>query len=56
MVKILETLATLPAGAQLRARTDRRPLHLYPQLEARGFTASTEQQSDGSFLTHICRR
>lgn len=56
MVKILETLATLPAGSQLRARTDRRPLHLYPQLEARGFAASTEQQSDGSFLTHICRR
>jgi uncharacterized protein (DUF2249 family) len=55
MVKILETVATLPEGVGLRARTDRRPLHLYPQLEQRGFTASTEEQPDGSFLTHIRR-
>jgi uncharacterized protein (DUF2249 family) len=53
MVKILETLAALPAGAELRARTDRRPLHLYAQLEARGFASSTEEQPDGTFLTHI---
>jgi len=55
MVKILEALAALPAGAGLRARTDRRPLHLYPHLEERGFTAATEEQPDGSFLTHISR-
>ncbi len=56
MVKILETLATLPAQAVLRARTDRRPIHLYAQLEERGFSAQTEEQSDGSFLTVITHR
>src|SRR6266576_1845155 len=29
MVKILEALTTLPEGAAMRARTDRRPMHLY---------------------------
>ncbi|HLP75896.1 MAG TPA: DUF2249 domain-containing protein [Candidatus Paceibacterota bacterium] len=56
MVKILEALAALPDGAELRARTDRRPMHLYPMLEERGFTAETQDQSDGSFLTQIRRR
>jgi uncharacterized protein (DUF2249 family) len=55
MVKILEALVALPAGAELRARTERRPMHLYPHLEERGFTAATEEQPDGSFLTHISR-
>jgi uncharacterized protein (DUF2249 family) len=56
MVKILETLAGLAQGTQLDARTDRRPMHLYPQLEERGYVADTKEQSDGSFLTHIRRR
>jgi uncharacterized protein (DUF2249 family) len=55
MVKILETLAAMPMNAMLRARTDRRPIHLYPQLEQRGFTAQTEEQTDGSYLTCIRR-
>ena len=55
MVKILEALAALPQSAALRARTDRRPIHLYPMLEARGFTGQTEEQADGSFITHIRR-
>jgi uncharacterized protein (DUF2249 family) len=55
MVKILEALATLPQGCALRARTDRRPVHLYPILESRGFSGKSEEQSDGSFLTHITR-
>jgi len=53
LVKILEALATLPAGARLRARTDRRPMHLYAQLEERGFVAETEEQEDGSFVTNV---
>ena len=53
MVKILESLVSLTPGAALEARTDRRPMHLYPQLEQRGYTAETKEQSDGSFLTHI---
>lgn len=55
MVRILEALTTLPVNAALRARTDRRPIHLYPMLEARGFRGDTEEQPDGSFLTHIRR-
>jgi uncharacterized protein (DUF2249 family) len=55
MVKILETLNDLPDGATICARTDRRPMHLYAQLESRGFTGRTEEQNDGSFITHICR-
>ena len=56
MVRILETLTALPANAALRARTDRRPIHLYPLLEARGFAGESEEQSDGSFVTRIRRR
>jgi uncharacterized protein (DUF2249 family) len=55
MVKILEALSALPDGAGLSARTDRRPVHLYPFLESRGFTGETEEQSDGSFITNIRR-
>lgn len=55
MIKILENLAALPPGAILRARTDRRPIHLYAQLEERGFGATTEEQPDGSFVTRIRR-
>ena len=55
MVRILEALAHLANGAQLRARTDRRPVHLLPVLESRGFTGTSEEQQDGSFLTHIRR-
>lgn len=55
MVRILEALTTLPVNAALRARTDRRPVHLYPMLEARGFAGQSEEQADGSFITHIQR-
>jgi uncharacterized protein (DUF2249 family) len=55
LVVILEALANLPAGAELLARTDRRPMHLYAQLVERGFTGQTEEQTDGSFVTHIQR-
>jgi uncharacterized protein (DUF2249 family) len=56
LVKILEVLATLPEGTRLRARTDRRPMHLHPQLEERGFVGESEEQQDGSFVTHVRRR
>ena len=55
MVRILEALAGLPRNAKLHAITDRRPLHLYAQLEDRGFAGHTEEQSNGSFLTCIER-
>ena len=56
LVTILEALTNLPASAQLRAHTDRRPMHLYAQLEERGFTGESEEQNDGSFVTKIRRR
>jgi uncharacterized protein (DUF2249 family) len=55
LVKILESLASLPDTATLQARTDRRPMHLYPQLEERGYRAETKEESDGSFITQIRR-
>lgn len=55
MVKILEALATLPEGAELRACTDRRPMHLYAMLEERGYHGESEEQKDGSYITHIRR-
>jgi uncharacterized protein (DUF2249 family) len=56
LVKILEALATLPEGARLRAHTERRPMHLYAQLEERGFVGETEEQKDGTFVTYVRRR
>ena len=56
LVFILEAVTALSTGAMLRARTDRRPMHLYPQLEERGFTGESQEQTDGSFITHIHHR
>lgn len=56
LVMILEAVSTLGETAELRARTNRRPMHLYPELESRGFSSQTEEQPDGSFITHIRRR
>jgi uncharacterized protein (DUF2249 family) len=55
LVTILEALSDLADGAELHARTDRRPMHLYPALEQRGFQGLTEEQPDGSFVTLIRR-
>ena len=55
MVRILEATATLAPGVTLRARTERRPLHLLAELSARGFTHRSEEAADGSFITHIDR-
>jgi len=56
MVKVLEALATLPEQAEMHARTDLRPIHLYPMLEARGFAGESEEQPDGSYVTYIRHR
>lgn len=55
MVKILEAAATLPPGVALEARTDRCPIHLLDELTSRGFQHRTDEQADGSFVTHIQR-
>jgi uncharacterized protein (DUF2249 family) len=56
LVLILERLADLEPDQALHARTDRKPLHLYCQLESRGFHGVTQELPDGSFLTRIERR
>jgi uncharacterized protein (DUF2249 family) len=56
MMRVLEALEGVPAATKLRARTDRRPMHLYPLLEARGFVGESEEQPDGSFITRIRRK
>lgn len=53
LVIILEALANLPPRTELLALTDRRPLHLYAQLELRGFIGVTRQLPDGSYQTRI---
>lgn len=55
MVRILEALQQLPQGGTLEAHTDRKPIHLLPLLEARGYSARNEVQPDGSCLTIIRR-
>lgn len=55
LVSILEALDDLPESGELRARTSRRPMHLLPALEERGFQGRCEEQSDGSFVTYIRR-
>lgn len=55
LMKTLEASATLPPGAELRVHTRWRPALLYAELEKRGFTGESQEQSDGSFITHIRR-
>ena len=47
MVRVLEALETLEPGQALEVLHDRRPLFLYPQLEARGFLHDTDEPEVG---------
>jgi hypothetical protein len=55
LLKTLEAAAVLPVGNLLRIHTRWRPALLYAELEKRGFTSQSEDQSDGSCITHIRR-
>lgn len=55
MMIILSAAETLAPGEKLRARTDRRPIHLLPELEARGLNHESAEQPDGSWLTTLQR-
>lgn len=55
MTRIIEALDRIPPGGSLRARTDRRPVHLLAQLEQRGFTARCEPMPEGGSVTYIER-
>lgn len=47
MVRVLERLEDLPPGGTLVVLHERRPLFLYPQLDARGFRHETDEPEPG---------
>lgn len=53
MVRILTLLKELAPGERLIVIQDRRPLLLYPQLEARGFRHETEELGPGQIRISI---
>ena len=55
MMRILAAAEALATGVVLCAQTDRRPLHLYPELNARGIQHISEEQPDGSWITRLQR-
>ena len=55
LMKTLEAIATLPDGATLLLHTRWRPALLYAELEKRGFSGESQEQSDGSDFTYIRR-
>ena len=55
IMRILSTLEQVPAGTTFRARTDRQPIHLFPELANRGARHVCESAPDGSWVTTITR-
>ena len=53
MVRVLERIETLGPGDTLEVLLERRPLFLYPQLEARGFTHQTDEPAPGVVRVRI---
>lgn len=55
MVRIFELVDQLLPGQRLVVIHDKRPMFLYPQLEARGFRHETEEVGPGEFRITIWR-
>ena len=55
MVRVLERVATLAGGETLEVLLDRRPVFLYPQLEAQGLTHETDEPAGGAVRVRIRR-
>jgi tRNA 2-thiouridine synthesizing protein A len=55
MVRVLEALDRLAPGAELEVHHDRRPLLLYPQLDARGYAHATDEPEPGLVRIRIRR-
>ena len=55
MVRILETLRSLDPGQTLLVSHTRRPIHLYPKLDALGCTHETRERADGKIEVRITR-
>ena len=56
MVLVMEHAEALSAGEELVVLHERRPLFLYPQLEARGFDHETDEPEPGLVRIRIRRR
>ena len=56
MLRVLEALDRLDAGAAREVRLDRRPVLLYPQLEDRGFEHDTSEPAPGLVRILVRRR
>ena len=56
MVRILTAVEGMPSGATLHAVTDRRPIHLYGELDTRGVQYASNERPDGSWVTTLTRR
>lgn len=56
MLRVLDALDQLDAGAALEVRLDRRPVFLYPQLEDRGFEHDTSEPAPGLVRVLVRRR
>jgi len=55
MVRILAATAELAPGASLTALTDRKPVHLLEEIEARGYRCESSERADGSWSNRITR-
>jgi uncharacterized protein (DUF2249 family) len=55
MVRVLERLDTLPEGATLTVLHERRPMLLYPQLDALGYSHTTDEPAPGLVRILITR-
>lgn len=53
LVMALESLKALSPGQRLKMHSSRRPMHLFDQLDERGFTYDCDEQTDHSFITTI---
>jgi len=55
LVRVLERVETLGVGESLEMVHDRRPMLLYPQLEALGLSHETSEPQPGVVLVRITR-
>ncbi len=55
MMHIMAALEQTPIGGQLRALTDRKPVHLLAELDAHGIRHASHEQPNGSWLNTFTR-
>lgn len=55
MMRTLKALEKMAAGEKLSIINDRRPMFLYEELDAMGYTHETAPLDDGSFQINITK-